>query len=148
MRLNCDNGYYKFFPSYVGEIMIFEIKNGVKLYPVKDYYTFKALAEFPNYSLKGQPITGGITAVVNYAGTPEEVLAKNKLTYDLKNQKIAKRASVAIQKLDYAKGAYSTFPTLPQAFALDEDKQVKGFTAFIDVKMNTCKLERLEYENI
>ena len=83
MRLNCDNGYYKFFPAYVGEIMIFEIKNGVKLYPVKDYYTFKALAEFPNYSLKGQPITGGITAVVNYAGTPEEVLAKNPyVSYD------------------------------------------------------------------
>ena len=82
-------------------------------------------------------------------GSPEEVLAKNKLTYNVKLGTITPRALVVLQRLQYAKGAYLTFPNIPQAFALDQDLQpVSGFEAFIDVRLNTYKIERLIYENI
>ncbi len=62
---------------------------------------------------------------------------------------ITPRALVVLQRLDYAKGAYLTFPNIPQAFALDQDLQpVSGFEAFIDVRLNTYKVERFIYENI
>ena len=149
MKLRCNNGFYKFYPDFVGEIKLWENKNGVRLYPREDFWTFKDLAEFPNFSFTGQPLFGLIPAIVNYAGRPEEVLAKNKLTFNVKMGTITPRALVLINRLDYAGGAFLTFPSLPQAFALDDDLQnVSGFEAFVDVRLNMYKIERLFYENI
>lgn len=149
MKLICENGFYKFFPSFVGEVKLWENKNGIKLFKVRDFWTFESLASFPNYSFAGQFVFGIIPALVNYAGSPEEVLAKNQLTYNVKLGTITPRAMVVLQRLNYANGAYLTFPNIPQAFALDQDLQpVSGFEAFIDVRLNTYKIERLIYENI
>ena len=148
MRLICENGFYKFYPDYIGEVMLWENRNGIKLYNKGDFFTFKDLKDFPNYSLKGQIIVGENNALVNYTGRPEDVMFKNKLTFNLKTATIT-RADAIIQNLDYVSGAYLTFPKLPQAFALDEDLQpITGFSGFADVKMGTYKVERLFYENI
>lgn len=148
MKLICDNGFYKFFPNFVGEIKLWENKNGIRLFKVRDFWTFESLAGFPNYSFKGQLVYNALPAVVNYAGSPEEVLSKNKLTYNVKLGTITPRASVVLQRLTYGEGAYLTFPTVPQAYALDKDlQQVSGFEAFIDVRLNTYKVERLFYED-
>lgn len=149
MRLICEKGFYKFFPDYIGEVKLWENKNGIKLYESRDFFTFQDLKSFPNYSLKGQLLFGDISALVNYVGKPEEVLAKNKLTYNLKLATITTRAEALIQKLDYVSGAYLTFPKMPQAFALDKDSQpITGFNGFVDVKLGTYKVERLFYEDI
>lgn len=149
MKLICNNGFYKFFPDFVGEIKLWENKNGVRLYHCEDFWTFQDLAEFPNFSFTGQPLFGLILAIVNFAGKPEEVLAKNKLTFNVKMGTITPRALVLINHLDYAGGAFLTFPSLPQAFALDADLQpVSGFEAFIDVRLNMYKIERFFYEDI
>lgn len=148
MKLICENGFYKFFPDFVGEIKLWENKNGIRLYKMRDFWTFQSLAEFPNYSFAGQFVHGIIPALVNYAGSPEEVLKKNELTYNLKLGTITPRALVFLQRLQYAKGAYLTFPNIPQAYALDQDLQrVSGFEAFVDVRLNTYKIERLIHED-
>lgn len=149
MKLICDKGYYKFFPDYVGEVKLWENKNGIRLYPKGEFWTFESLAKIPNYSFVGHLIYGIIPAITNYAGDPVDVLAKNNLTYNVNLATITPKAVVLIQRLNYANGAYLTFPSLPQAFALDKDlNRVTGFEAFIDVKMNIYKIERLFYENI
>lgn len=104
MKLICENGFYKFFPSFVGEIKLWENKNGIRLFKMRDFWTFESLANFPNYSFMGQFVFGIIPALVNYAGSPEEVLAKNKLTYNVKLGTITPRALVVLQRLNYAKG--------------------------------------------
>lgn len=148
MKLICENGFYKFFPDFVGEIKLWENKNGIRLYKMRDFWTFQSLAEFPNYSFAGQFVHGIIPALVNYAGSPEEVLKKNELTYNLKLGTITPRALFFLQRLQYAKGAYLTFPNIPQAYALDQDLQrVSGFEAFVDVRLNTYKIERLIHED-
>lgn len=148
MKLICENGFYKFFPSFVGEVKLWENKNGIKLFKMRDFWTFQDLARFPNYSFKGHSIAGN-TATINFEGLPEEVLAKNKLTYNIKQGTITPRALVAVQRLNYATGAYLTFPNIPQAFALDLDLQpISGFEAFVDVRLNAYKIERFIYENI
>lgn len=148
MKLICENGFYKFFPDFVGEVKLWEKKNGIRLYKVRDFWTFQSLAEFPNYSFAGQFVFGIIPALVNYAGSPEEVLAKNQLTYNVKLGTITPRASAFLQRLNYANGAYLTFPNIPQAYALDKDLQrVSGFEAFVDVRLNTYKIERLIHED-
>ena len=70
----CENGFYKFFPSFVGEVKLWETKNGTKLFKMRDFWTFESLANFPNYSFMGQFVFGIIPALVNYAGSPEEAL--------------------------------------------------------------------------
>ena len=81
MKLICENGFYKFFPSFVGEVKLWENKNGTKLFKVRNFWTFESLANFPNYSFAGQFVFGIIPALKNYAGRPEDVLEKNQLTY-------------------------------------------------------------------
>ena len=148
MRLSCEKGFYKFFPFFVGEIKLWQAKNESKLIKVKDYWTFESLANLPNYSFKGHSLAG-LTATANYAGRPEDVLSKNNLTYNVKLGKITSRDDVKLQRLTYANGAYMTFASLPQAYALDEGlQQVTGFDLFIDVRLNTYKLERFNYEDI
>lgn len=147
MKLICKYGFYKFFPDFVGELKLWEAKTGIKLFARDDYFTFAELSVFPNYSFKGQLIFGIIPAISNFAGKPEEVMAKNKLTYNVKLGTITPRAVASIQKLNYSNGAYVTFPTIPQAFALDNLTEITGFEAFVDVKMMTFKLERFDYED-
>lgn len=148
MKLICENGFYKFFPTFVGEILLWERKNGIKLFNAGNWWTFESLKYFPNYSLKGQLLCGIIPAIVNYAGKPEDVLAKNKLTYNVKVGRITPRALVALQRLNYAQGAFLTFPSLPQAFALDQNlQQITGFEAFVDVRLGQYKIERFFYED-
>lgn len=147
MKIICKNGFYKFFPAYVGEIRLWENRNGTKLFPVRDFWTFESLAKLPDYSFKGHLLSDLILASENFAGLPEEVLAKNKLTYNVKIGMITPRALANLQILSYSEGAYLTFPKLPQAFALDKDLQpISGFEAFADVKLGTYKIERLFYE--
>lgn len=149
MKLICEKGFYKFFPDFVGEIKLWESKNGTRLYKTKDFWTFESLAKFPNYSFAGQFFFDLIPAIKNYAGRPEDVLEKNKLTYHVKLGTIAPRALVVLQRLNYATGAYLTFPNIPQAYALDKDlQQISGFEAFVDVRLNTYKVERFDYADI
>ena len=125
---------------------MWENKNGIRLFPREDYWTFECLANFPEHSFQGQFVYGIIPAVVNYAGKPEEVLAKNKLTYNVKLATITPRALVMINRLDYSSGAFLTFPSLPQAFALDGLQPISGFEAFVDVRLNMYKIERFFYD--
>lgn len=149
MKLIVKKGYYKFYPDFVGEIKLWENKNGVKLYPERDFWTFSQLKDIPNYSFTGHLLTGLNIATSNYTGLPEDVLDKNKLTYNVSLGTITPRLLVNIQRLNYSNGAFMSCKQLPQIYALDDLLRiVTGFEAFIDVKLNMYKFERLFYEDI
>ena len=149
MKLIIDKGFYKFYPDFVGEVKLWQNKTGIMLYPMRDFWTFEILTKIPNYSFVGHPFINNFKGAVNFAGLPEEVLAKNKLTYNVKMGTISTRAAASLQSLDFAVGAFLTFPIIPQAFALDKDLQpVSGLEAFIDVRLGMYKVERLFYEDI
>ena len=96
MKLRIDKGFYKFYPTFVGEVKLWENKTGVRLYPCRDFWTFESLSKFPNFSFTGQPIAG-FAGIVNFAGLPETVMAKNKLTYNIKEGTITQRAKAETQ---------------------------------------------------
>lgn len=149
MKLIIDKGFYKFYPDFVGEVKLWQNKTGLSLYPMRDFWTFETLRKVPNYSFVGHPLIDGNFGIVNFAGLPEEVLAKNKLTYNLKTGTITPRAAAYLQTLNFTVGAYLTFPNIPQAFVLDQDKEpITGLEAFIDVRLGIYKVERLFYEDI
>lgn len=148
MKLIAKQGYYKFYPEFIGEVKLWENANGVKLYQERDFWTFSQLKELPNYSFIGHRIAGLNIAIVNYAGLPEEVLSKNKLTYCVSLGTIVPRATMVLKQITISQGAYMSCKGLPQLYALSGLEQIEGFEAFIDVRLNRYKIERFFDEDI
>ena len=145
MRLVCERGFYKFYPEYAGEVKLFQRKFGYSLYPCRDFYTFKALAEFPDYSFIGHPIGNSLQiGIVNYAGRPEDVLSENKLTHAPALGRIVNIALANINSISYSENdAYITMSQIPQAFArINLLKVASGFSGFANVKNGKISIER------
>jgi len=147
MRIICQNGFYKFFPQEVMDISRFNRKYGVELVECEDYFTFKALAELPNYSFTGHPYSS-ILGTVNYAGKREEVMAENDYTFYQKTQTLVPKNSF-IEYLNYDNSNYIVSEFLPQAYASDKNKtRITGFSGLVDLDFMKYKIERFFYENI
>ena len=145
MRLLCEKGFYKFYPDYAGEVMLFQEKFGYSLYPCRDFFTFKELADFPDYSFIGHKIKGTLQiGVVNYSGRPEDVLYENKLTYSPALMGLINIGVANISWIDYVENdAVMTTSEIPQAFSrISALKVASGFSGFINVKNGKISIER------
>lgn len=145
MRLVCEKGFYKFFPEYAGEVKLFQEKFGYSLYPCRDFFTFKALADFPDYSLTGHKIGGTLQiGVKNYSGRPEDVLHENGLTYSPALMSLISIAVANISFIDYSENdAVMTTSEIPQAYSrLSALKVANGFSGFINCKNGKISIER------
>lgn len=145
MRLICERGFYKFYPEYTGEVKLFQRKFDFSLYPCRDFFTFKELADFPNYSLIGHRIKGTLQiGIVNYSGRPEDVLSENLLTYAPALGQIVNIALANINTISYSENdAYMTMSQIPQAFArINPLKVASGFSGFANVKNGKVSIER------
>lgn len=146
MRIICRKGYYKFYPESVNELLLFADKYG-ELVQVKDYYTFPALAQLPDYSIKNQ-LYGGIVSLVNYASSPDRVFAQNKLKYDLESGTIKQNIT------DGKVGEHTTnyvwvVVGIPPVYAFLENKSVTtGFDGWLNVVKGYTLISRWEIENI
>lgn len=147
MRIVCENGFYKFFPDNIGEIRRFQSKYGVNLLQCEDYFTFEVLAELPNFSFAGQIYSGIFPAIVNYAGSREEVLAANGYTYYQATKSLILKASVFLEN-KYSLSNFFFSDTLPQAYSYDSNGIMTGFNGFCDVDFMRFKIERFFYESI
>ena len=148
MKIKCESGFYKFFPENPLEIGAFEKRFGYKLKYTRGFWTFDELAELQNYSFKGHYLAGLNIGSINFAGTPEEVLKKNNLTYNLKFETIIPKGTI-LTYLNYGKGQYMSSKELPQAFGFDKDgNRISGFEGFVNVALGLFKIERFFYENI
>lgn len=150
MLINCINGFYMFQPESINELDIWQRLNNIELVRDGEYFTFKELAEFPNYSFAGW-LYGLIPFISNYTGEKSEVMARNKLTFDLSSQSITSvlLATATDIVADYGEGIYKNSPKLPQAYTLTKDlKLMSGFLAFWDYKFNRYAIERFYYESL
>lgn len=147
MKIICQNGFYKFFPQEIGDIVRFNAKYSVDLVECDDYFTFKALADLPNYSFVGHPYSL-LIGTTNYAGKREEVMAENGYTFFLKTQTLVPKNSF-FQYIDYNYSNYIVSEFLPQAFAFDKNKiRISGFVAFLDLDFFKYKIEKFFYPDL
>lgn len=147
MRIDCTNGFYKFYPDGINELTIFSEIFGIDLVHMGDFYTFKQLAELPDYSIKGQ-IFGGIVASKNYAGTPWDVFSQNGLKFNIEKGIIT--TNDMIESVGERVTGYNWIITgIPPAFAQLSDKTIiKGFQGFVNVIENYTVVYRWQNENI
>jgi len=149
MRIICEKGFYKFFPQEVGDIKRFEAKTGYSLVQSEDYFTFPVLAALPNFSIVGQPYSGLIVGLKNYAGKREEVMAQNGLTYHVKLKRLLLASSFAgFTKMKYDYSNFIVMGELPQAYFYDDSGLITGFSCVLDLKFMRFKIERFFYSEI
>lgn len=146
MRVICHKSFYKFYPETANDLLLFEDKFG-KLKAKEDYYTYPALADLPDYSIKNQPY-GGVISKINYADTAEQVFIQNDLKYDLESDTI---------KQNRVAGLVGERPTnyiwivvgIPQAFSLLSDKSIMtGFEGRLNLVNGYTLISRWEIEDI
>lgn len=145
MKITGENGFYKFYPDDAGDLEVWESLN-TKLTPYGDCYTFPELAEVEDYSFIGWPI-GLNLATTNYAGTPDEVLRENNLTYSLSLKSIVNK-NLIIGFLTLYDGITTNSAELPQLYSINGFERLKAFSCYWDKGFNIYKFERLDYESI
>lgn len=147
MRIVCEKGFYKFFPQKIMDVTRWESKTGAELAECEDYFTFKTLANLPNYSLLGHRYSGLFLGLSNYAGKRDDVMHKNGYCFFLKTQTLILKTAI-FEKADYFQSNYIFSNGLLQAYSYDASGVISGFIGFFDVDIMKYKIERFFYENI
>jgi hypothetical protein len=60
MRINCEHGYYKAFPTSRSEVYDFNSLFSPKLVAEKDYYVFEGEELAPDYSINALPYLSAV----------------------------------------------------------------------------------------
>lgn len=146
MRVDCLNGYYRFYPENVGDLRVWA-QWYTPLVRRDNYYTFEPLAEFKDYAFQGR-LANGVLLTKNYAGEPWEVMKANNLTYNIASNKITNK-NLITDFLEVDDGLIINSPILPQAYSIvGFVNRLESFTGYWDSRFNVFKLERLEYAGI
>ncbi len=81
MRITCVHGYFKFEEQKAGQIAHLAQLFEFSLSFVSDYFTFSALADAKDYSIKGADYLGNV-ATKTFEGKPEDILRENGLIFN------------------------------------------------------------------
>lgn len=148
MIFNCEHGFYSFIPEDMDDQAYFEASTGYKLVRFADGLTFAPLASLPEISIKGQPY-GGLTAIVNYCGLPEDVMRANGFVFDLAAQKLAPLSAVTktLELYPQVNGALIAVDELPQAGAVYNRQRLLSFAGVARWQNRQFILRTYELQN-
>ena len=96
MRINCDHGYYSFFPEKREDLALFLELFSIELVFNRDHYTYSLLKDLPKYVISPTPY-GGFLTTKCFEGTPQEIMKEFDLVYD-----ISKGILVPTQSITYS----------------------------------------------
>lgn len=126
MRVICDRGFYRFYPSVPADLFFCQKELGLVLTRRGDFYTFPVLAALETYSIKGQPY-GGVEAAVTYCSSCADVMEANGLVYGLAAGRLVPADGIIGAVSLYADNTGYEFLTLPQAGAYAGERKIKSF---------------------
>lgn len=147
MQVFCEHGFYTFSPESMDDKAYFESNMGVRLVRMGERLTFEELANLPDFSIKGAPY-GNLTATVNFAGHPADVLRANGFVFDIDNLKLVDLTDITKRVALYSQvnGAYIAL-TLPQAGALHNGEKLLSFTGVARFGNQQFILRTYEFKN-
>ena len=130
MRVKCLHGFYIFTETTAGQISDFINKTGLEIEPKDDYYTFSALKDAPNFSLKGGKLLG-FNAPHTFSGNPWEVFKANGVVYDIETGLLKLKTAITTQSKVSPAGNYWFSNGLLQAGCTTQfNKRVIDFDAW------------------
>lgn len=127
MKFTCEHGFYTFEPESMDDQAYFQANTGLALTRYGACLTFPFLAALPDYSIQGAPY-GNLTATVNYAGHPADVMRANGFVFDVDTLQLVKLAEMtkAVKLYPQRNGAYIALD-LPQAGARYNQARLLSF---------------------
>lgn len=84
MRVNCKHGFFEFQEGRAGEVSDFILLSGLRIVPHGTFFTFAALENVPDHTIKGGSFLGSV-ATATHEGTPAELFRANGVVYDFAN---------------------------------------------------------------
>lgn len=145
MRVRCLHGYFIFQEMRQGQISDFISLTGMKLISIDDFFTFKALENAPDYSIKTKLIIDS-PAIVNFAGEPWEVFEANQLVYDFTKDLIVPISSITrIVKIDTGNNHYISSGLILPGSVKEDGKRVKDYAAWFSRDTLTWKYTEVGY---
>jgi hypothetical protein len=142
MKIECINGYYKFYPTTAMQITLLETLYGVSLVKTGGFYTFEALSVINDYSVKNTA-GNGFKFNATYAGLPQDVLLANNLTIDLQTLKIVLASQIVSQAQITRDNLRFASKYLLQAYSKFENKRIKSFTGYYGFNDGLYQYDRL-----
>ncbi|MDR3112939.1 MAG: hypothetical protein LBU09_01005 [Endomicrobium sp.] len=142
MKIECINGYYKFYPTTAMQITLIETLYGVSMAKIEDFFTFEELTAIKGYSIKN---TAGNSFKFNatFAGLPQDVLKANKLALNLSELKITSIETITEKAVFVYDRLRIASRGLLQAYAILDGKRIEGFSAYYDFNKSFYEYDRL-----
>lgn len=130
MTIKCLHGYFKIFETTEGQVSDFMSLYNLSIVPKDDFFTFSALQDAPEHSIKGKTILG-VTATKTFEGKPWEVFKENNIVYDFNDGTVKLKNSVT-QQIEIKKSSnfwISNGLILPGSLTLD-GLRVQDYTVY------------------
>lgn len=141
MRVICRNGFFSFYPERSSDVTEFCSYFEIDLVRMEDFYTFPILAEIPNYSIQGAPLSN-LVANKTYEGKPWEVLRENRMVYSIEGEILVPMISV----VDTVDLYLSNFYYIAQAVLIQpgarsrSGKKIVSYDAQMDLAMRKLNI--------
>lgn len=95
MRIDCENGYYSFYPESKTDLYWFANYLGIDLVKNGDHYTYPALKDLKNYVLSPN-LYGFFPSPYSFEGTPKEIMKEFDLVYNLATKTLVPTESIIV----------------------------------------------------
>lgn len=135
MRVECEHGYFRFYPRFTSERFEFETIFRLPLTWVGSWYTFPLLSTAPEYSIQGGEYLGA-SATKTYEGKPWEIMRQNNLVYDIANAEVVPIQSISGNvELVTVGGAYLASRSLMQPGTLVSRQKVLSYEGRLEIDL-------------
>lgn len=95
MKINCENGYYSFYPELQRDLYLFTNFLGIELVWNIDHYTYPLLKDLKNYVISPNPY-GSFPTPYPFEGTPKQIMKEFDLVYNLATGTLVPFSSVVL----------------------------------------------------
>lgn len=95
MRIDCENGYYSFYPEKQQDLFLFSNLFSIELVKNGDHYTYPLLKTLPNYVLSPTPY-GLFPSEKTFEGTPKDIMKELDLVYNLTTKTLVPATSIML----------------------------------------------------
>lgn len=135
MRIECENGYYSFYPEKQTDLYLFVNYLGIELVKKGDHYTYPLLSTLPNYVISPTPY-GGFPSQYSFEGTPKEIMKEFDLVYNLATGILVPAESIAINaKLKSLAKNWISETAMIQSGTIIGSGRIRSYDAVFDFDM-------------
>lgn len=145
MKIKCLHGYFIFEEERIGEVSRFISRFGIPIVQKDDQFTFEALENAPDYSIKGAPFMGTV-ATKTFEGRPWEVFEANGFVFNFNTGLISPIAQITqSMKLSVAGNYFVGDGLILPGSVLSSGSKIKSYFGWFSFDTMAFRYSGVEY---